>query len=207
MHGKNAMQRITHQNPKHKPLKRSPARQEQKFGVWGAENPISRDLKSPQAGHLGSRSISPPLETALKRVSRLYRYRELRASGIPLVQAARDCGASAVTLWRDQQRLFANGLEGLLPQTFRCGRRSMLRDGVVTPAMIDQVRLLCLAVGNVKWGWRLFTHLPACPRRLAGIIRKAEHIPPALRRQTALKQGPGGFRRAGSNILIRGGSI
>lgn len=188
---------------KPKIVNNSPAKATKQFRAGARPFSCSRRSEYLLAGRSGRRSLSPAQLAALQRFHQLVRYRKLRAGGFTMAKAARACGTTTTTIWRYEQRLAVGGIAALESRTYRCGRRSVTDGAGITPAMIDQVQLLSLAVGSAQRAWKLFAQLPVCPPRLARIIRRGKHIPPSLRKLTALELGNASLRRAGSRLMIQ----
>lgn len=155
------------------------------------------------AGLQPRRSLSPAQELqALQRFNQLGRYKALVAGGLSQSQAAQRCGLGRTSAWRWLKRLESGGLAALAPQTDRRGRRS-LADGIgLTPPLVKLLRTICIGVGNIQTGFKLFAQLPQCPPRLARVVSQAKSIPMSLRRLVAAQPVKLSGLRAGNQIVL-----
>lgn len=124
---------------------------------------------------------------AFQRMNILLRYRQLRADGVSVPDAARACGSSPVTLWRYASRFDAGGLQSLEPRYDRCGRKAVADRAGLSPRLLKQLQAISLALGSTTRAFKLFAEMPDCPPNLARIVRHAKSIPPSLKKLVAIK--------------------
>lgn len=119
-------------------------------------------------------------------------------------QAAAAVGQGHVTIYRWQKRFAKLGFNGLLPETEKCGRKTIWETLGFTKeqfdAIMQEVRGLNLDLQSVTASLRAFANSDKCPPDLARVIldpkRCSKHaLPPSLRK--AVQIGSGIFGRDG----------
>lgn len=173
----------------------------------GAAYPLRRELPgSPSAGfYSGGQTEGEPqpaqpavrdewrIAEANRRLAILTTHRALLASGSTAPEAARKVGESIATLWRWNKRFRAEGYEGLIPSTDKCGRKSMLAKLGLTQDEIDRVRGINLDTQSNTTAWRLYAQSDECREDVARVIldptKSSKHsLPPSLRRATKVNR-------------------
>lgn len=130
------------------------------------------------------------IEEANRRQQILETYHSLVASGHSKASAAKHTGQGYATLWRWEKAFKAEGFNGLIPDTDKCGRKSTFAKLGFTPEQVEQIRNeiqgLNLDLDSVTASLRLYANSDRCPAELAAVIlnpnRCSKHaLPPSLR--------------------------
>lgn len=130
------------------------------------------------------------IEEANRRLQILQTFESLVSDGTSKAKAAAQIGQPYVTLWRWQKKHAAEGFNGLLPDTDKCGRKSTFEKLGLTPEQVAQIRTEVQAINldtnSVTASLRLYANSDRCPAALAEVIlnpnRCSKHaIPPSLR--------------------------
>lgn len=134
---------------------------------------------------------------ANRRHEILQAFDALLARGLSKAKAVKQLGESYVSIWRWKKRFEARGYNGLIPDTDRCGRKTVFEKLGITQEQIQQiineVQGINLDVKSVTGALRLFANSDRCPADLAKIIldpnRCSKHaIPPSLRSAAKLPE-------------------
>jgi len=119
-------------------------------------------------------------------------YRALLGQGHSGKTAAKLMGENHVNLWRYNKAFEADGFNGLIPHTDRCGRKSeiaKLREllgSAEVDVILKKIRAINLDVESTTAALRRYAHMNDCPAPLASLIldpnRCSKHaLPPSLR--------------------------
>lgn len=160
---------------------------------------------------------APPDEWRIAEANRrqqiLQAFAELLARGLSRTAAVKELGESYTSVWRWEKRFKAEGFNGLIPDTDKCGRKSVFEKLGMTQEQIAQtiadLQGLNLDLNSGTSSLRVYAQSDRCPPALAEVIlnpnRSSKHaLPPSLRE--AAKVDPNQRKaHAGPRTLSLGG--
>jgi hypothetical protein len=153
------------------------------------------------------------IEEANRRQQILETYDQLLAQGKTKAAAVKQIGVGYATVWRWKKRFDKSGYNGLLPETEKCGRKTVLEKLGMTEEQIataiNEVRGANLDINSVTRSLRVYAGSDQCPPALAQIIldpnRCSKHaLPPSLRAAAKISK-PDEGAHAGPRTLSLGG--
>ncbi len=182
-------------------------------GVRSAESPLEL-----LTSYLAEEGVALPpdewrIEEANRRQQILESFSALVAAGHSRAEAAKQTGQGYATIWRWEKAFKAEGFNGLIPATDKCGRKSTFEKLGFTPEQVELIRKeiqgLNLDLDSVTASLRLFANSDRCPPALADVIlnpnRCSKHaLPPSLRAAAQVPQ-PARLAHRGPRALALGG--
>ena len=150
------------------------------------------------------------MREANRRLEIITTFKALLLQGTTKAMASRQVATGYATLWRWLREFDKHGYNGLLPDTDKCGRKSILEKLGVTQQTIDQMRGIGLDTESATASARLFAQSDRCPEELARVIldpnKSSKHaLPPSLRRAITVS-GPEKLAHRGQRALsLKGG--
>lgn len=147
---------------------------------------------------------------ANRRLQILDTYKAMLVSGrYTKAAACRELQTGYATIWRWGKSFEKKGFNGLLPDTDKCGRKSIIEKLGVPQAVIDQIQGLNLDTDSTTAALRLYAQSDRCPEDLAKVIldpnRCSKHaLPPSLRREVGVNANQRKAHRGPRQLALGG---
>ena len=157
----------------------------------GPTSTASFDARDNHGAGAFSSSDEYRISEANRRLGILHTADELTVQGKSKKEIAKLVGQNEVTLYRWAKAFKAEGFNGLLPKTDKCGRKTVLEKLCIPQEVIDEIRGLNLDTQSTTAALRVFAQSDRCPEELSKIIldpnRCSKHaLPPSLRRSVGV---------------------